>query len=78
MTIDLSEFSEKKTPWHVCAVSNAYEKVSSEQSEKLTQAFAVPSISAVNICEVIKKWTGLEVPVATVRRHRRGECSCQI
>lgn len=74
--MDLSEFQPQDTPWHVCMVSHVVEKLSDEQRATLAEAFLSTSVTATRIAEVLTKWTGINVPVAGVRRHRRKECKC--
>jgi hypothetical protein len=75
--VDLSEFQQEVTPWHVCAVELARRELSKEQADKLAAAFNTAVITSSNIAKVLGGWVGREIAVATVRRHRRGECKCQ-
>jgi len=75
--MDLSEFQMETTPWHICAVSLVRTELSPEQQGKLDAAFKTDVITSANIARVLSTWTGREVAVATVRRHRRKECKCQ-
>jgi hypothetical protein len=68
-------FNENKAPQMNCRVREMFDLVPPEDKKALMSAIDNEEITAPAIERALKK-NGFSIAGTTIRRHRRGECSC--
>ena len=74
MSADLSEFLQSPKV-NRCKLGAAYDEMTPEQQEKLTDALALKAVSAERIASVVTGW-GWPVSETVARGHRTKRCCC--
>lgn len=64
------------THYQRCGVALLFEKLSGEEAETLEKALKRPELTSSSIMAAIKRRVDTKVSEYTLRRHRKGICSC--
>jgi len=72
----IREESDRGPTRSECTIARIYAEMQKPDADELHDAMADHGISSAVIARVLKA-RGVNVQSQTVRRHRRGECSCE-